>query len=165
MNAIRTALLLTAAVLSAAFFGTACDVPDSEQTGPSDTVQTIQNSLTCTVWTPWAGCIQYAPEPPAGGRYCDSRGNTTINAGEFAMYTGTNFTGWCVTFPVGDRPNLASYYMDNWVLSIRNYRSGWPVPPISIIYDGTNYTATSQSLPYGDYATLNFNTASSVKVR
>lgn len=46
----------------------------------------------------WVGsiCAVWAPDPPPGMFDCTS--DPTVYAGEFLMFTGTNFTGTCVGF-------------------------------------------------------------------
>lgn len=122
-----------------------------------------KRGLDCVAYNPVLGtCMAYAPEPPAGGRKCDSRGNTTINAGELAVYTLANYniaSGWCITLPGGYYPSLGM--MQGYkVNSIKNLRTGWPAPPVSVGYSGTNYTGSVMSLPNGSYPSLSFQPAS-----
>lgn len=100
-------------------------------------------------------CDLWAPEPPAGGRYCDYRGNTTINSGEMALYTGTNYGGYCVVVPGNWYPTLP--FMNGWNIgSIVNKRTGYPAPPVSQSFSGTSYGGSNQSLPNGSYPSLSF---------
>lgn len=108
------------------------------------------------------GTCTTLPEPPPGGRKCDSRGSTTIAVGELAVYTGANNTGWCITLPGGYYPNLSTYMFTFNVSSINDKRSSVPPMP-SIGYSGTNYTGSTMSLNYGNYPNLSF-TPRSIKV-
>jgi hypothetical protein len=139
-------------VLLAAFslFATACGI-ESPEAGDVRKPQPAQakQALKCSLDGSDSSFICRPDAPPS---FADCAGDTNAYDGEFVIFTGTNYTGYCFwTHPAGtlSLPNLADMDLNNPSFHIRSYKSR--THQSGNLHDGNNYSGVFwHTLPGSD---------------